>query len=101
MLRIRLNLDGHLFRLADNLGFHIELGQTTKTNPFGSCLTDHRLRPKIPDMRESRGQMLTAQAVILPAGRCSHAGFGLGGVFGRGLLRNGKRANRSPAESTQ
>jgi hypothetical protein len=39
MLRIHLNLDGHLIRLADNLGFHLELGQTTKTNPFGSCLT--------------------------------------------------------------
>ena len=37
MLRIHLNLDGHLFRLAENLGFHLELGQTTKTNPFGSC----------------------------------------------------------------
>ena len=39
MLRIHLNLEGHLFRLADNLGFHTELGQTTKTNPFGYFLT--------------------------------------------------------------
>ena len=30
------------------------------------CL-DHRLRPKIPGMLESRGQVLTAQTVILPA----------------------------------
>src|SRR5271166_4009678 len=26
---------------------------------------------------------------FLCPGRCSHSGFGLGGVFGRGLLRNG------------
>src|SRR5271165_4696263 len=32
-----------------------------------STLLDHRLRPVLPGIRESRGQVLTAQTVILPA----------------------------------